>query len=559
FYGEEQSQVSQATTAALQSFARRQRLTLNTVLQAAWALVLHRYSRSEDIVFGTTVSGRPVSLPEVQETVGIFINTLPVRVQIPSGGRVLTWLQELQDKQAELQKHEHTPLIEIQGWSEVPRGTPLFESILVLLNYPITAALQQSQKTLRIEEPKWFEQTNYPLTIQVTPGPQLLLRATYDPHRFDAQTAQRMLGHFRTVLESIVAQPDARLSEISLLTEAERQLLLEWNDTQRDYVDHHCLHELFEERVERAPNAIAVTYDDEQLSYDELNRRANQLARHLRNLGVGPEVLVGICVERSIEMIVGLLGILKSGAAYVPLDSSYPLERLSFMLEDATPGVLLTQEKLLEILPSHWGHTICLDSDWPIIAEEDEENLPRIATEENLAYVIYTSGSTGRPKGAMLTHKGVVNCVRWMQETYKLDESDRFLLKTSLNFDPSVWEFFWTLTAGARVVIAKPDGHQDSAYLVETINRHGITSIYFVPTMLLVFLKEIAPGACTSLKRVICGGDSFPNEGVRDFFARLGAELHHSYGPTETSIAASEWTCQPDDRSPRVPIGRPLA
>jgi len=559
-YGEEQSHVSQATTAALQSFARRQRLTLNTVLQAAWALVLHRYSRSEDIVFGTTVSGRPVSLPEVQETVGIFINTLPVRVQIPSGGRVLTWLQELQDKQAELQKHEHTPLIEIQGWSEVRRGTPLFESILVLLNYPITAALQQSQKTLRIEEPKWFEQTNYPLTIQVTPGPQLLLRATYDPHRFDAQTAQRMLGHFRTVLESIVAQPDARLSEISLLTEAERQLLLEWNDTQRDYVDHHCLHELFEERVERAPNAIAVTYDDEQLSYDELNRRANQLARHLRNLGVGPEVLVGICVERSIEMIVGLLGILKSGAAYVPLDSSYPLERLSFMLEDATPGVLLTQEKLLEILPSHWGHTICLDSDWPIIAAEDEQNLPRIATEENLAYVIYTSGSTGRPKGAMLTHKGVVNCVRWMQETYKLDETDRFLLKTSLNFDPSVWELFWTLWVGGRVVVARPEGHLDTAYLVETIRREQVTTVYFVPPMLRAFLEQAGVERANSLRRVICGGEGLPKETMDRFFERLpGAALHHSYGPTEASIAATEWLCVPGANRGMAPIGRALS
>ena len=559
-YGSEQAHVSQATTTALQSFARRQRLTLNTVLQAAWALVLHRYSRSKDIVFGTTVSGRPVSLPEVQETVGIFINTLPVRVQIPSGGDVSTWLQELQDKQAELQKHEHTPLIQIQGWSEVPRGTPLFESVLVLLNYPIASALQQSQKALRIEDPNWFEQTNYPLTIQVTPGPQLLLKATYDPHRFDAQTAQRMLGHFRTVLESIVAQPEGRLSEISLLTKAERQLLSEWNDTQRDYVGHQCLHELFEERVERTPNAIAVTYDDEQLSYDELNRRSNQLARHLRKLGVGPEVLVGICVERSIEMIVGLLGILKAGAAYVPLDSSYPLERLSFMLEDAAPGVLLTKENLLEILPSHWGHTICLDSDWAIIADEEEQNLPRIATEENLAYVIYTSGSTGLPKGAMLTHRGVVNCVRWMQETYELDETDRFLLKTSLNFDPSVWELFWTLWVGGRVVVARPEGHLDTAYLVETIRREQVTTVYFVPPMLRAFLEQVGVERASSLRRVICGGEGLPKETMDCFFERLpGVALHHSYGPTEASIAATEWLCVRGMSRGMAPIGRPLS
>src|SRR6185503_13562413 len=226
-----------------------------------------------------------------------------------------------------------------------------------------------------------------------------------------------------------------------------------------------------------------------------------------------------ICVERSIEMVVGLLGILKAGAAYVPFDPSYPFARLSFMLEAATPGVLLTQEKLLEVLPTHWGHTICLDSDWSMIDGEEVENLPRLATEENLAYVIYTSGSTGQPKGAMLNHQGVVNCIRWMQETYKLDESDSFLLKTSLNFDPSVWEVFWTLWVGGRVVVARPEGHLDTAYLVETIRREQVTTVYFVPSMLRAFVEEAEVEQATSVRRVICGGEGLPKETMARCFA----------------------------------------
>jgi amino acid adenylation domain-containing protein/non-ribosomal peptide synthase protein (TIGR01720 family) len=560
-YGEQRAHLSLAATSSLKAFARSHHLTLNTLLQGAWALLLNRYSGTRDVVFGTAVSGRPVTMPGAQTMVGIFINTLPVRVQVPSDGSLSSWLQELQVKQSELQKHEHTALAQIQGWGEVPRGMPLFESVLILLNYPITSALHEPNTSLGIENLSWFEQTNYPLTMQVTPGRELLLKSAYDQRRFDAPTIERILGHFQTLLEAIGAEPEPGLADVSLLTEAERrQVLLRWNDTQREYAGHQCLHELFEERVKRTPDVIAVSYENESVSYSELNRRANKLAHHLRKLGVSAEVLVGICVERSIEMVVGLLGILKAGAAYVPLDSSYPLERLSFMMEDAALGVLLTQEKLADTLPSHWGHTICLDTDWATIDREDSENPSGVVREENLAYVIYTSGSTGKPKGAMLNHRGIVNCLRWMQDTYKLDESDCFLLKTSLNFDPSVWELFWTLGTGGRVVIARPEGHLDSVYLVQTILREKITSVYFVPPMLRVFVEEAGIENATSLRRVICGGEGLPKETMERFFQRLsGVELHHSYGPTETSIAATEWHCEQGVGKGMVPIGRPLA
>jgi amino acid adenylation domain-containing protein/non-ribosomal peptide synthase protein (TIGR01720 family) len=557
----QQAHLSVTATSALQAFARRYHLTLNTLLQGAWALLLSHYSGAADVVFGTPVSGRPVTLPGAETMVGILINTLPVRVQIPFNGPVSGWLRELQDQQSANQKHQLTPMVLIQGWTEVPRGAPLFESVLSLSNYPVMATLLGPERSLRLEQVDWFERTHYPLTVQVTPGAELLLKVDYDHHRFDPLTIERILGHFQTVLEAISAEPEIRIADVPLLTEAERrQVLLNWNDTRRDYAGQQCLHELFEEQVERAPEAIAISFEGEQVSYAELNRRANKLAHHLRKLGVGAEVLVGICVERSIEMVVGLLGILKAGAAYVPLDSSYPLERLSFMLEDAALSVLLTQEKLEGILPSHWGHTICLDIDWATIDEEDASNPSRVATEENLAYVIYTSGSTGKPKGAMLHHRGVVNCLRWMQETYQLDDSDRFLLKTSLNFDPSVWEMFWTWWTGGCVVIARPEGHLDSAYLVKTIVREKVTSVYFVPPMLRVFLEEAGVENITSLRRVICGGEGLPKETMERFFERLGgADLHHSYGPTEASIAATEWQCEPGGNEGMAPIGRPLA
>ncbi|HEY0404990.1 MAG TPA: amino acid adenylation domain-containing protein, partial [Pyrinomonadaceae bacterium] len=262
---------------------------------------------------------------------------------------------------------------------------------------------------------------------------------------------------------------------------------------------------------------------------------------------------------RSVEMIVGLLGILKAGGAYVPLDPQYPQERLAFMLQDAGLTLLLTQERLARTLPSHNAQVIRLDADWPAIAAESKSNPSSVAVPDNLVYVIYTSGSTGKPKGAMVTHGGVVNCLLWMQETYQLTEADRFLFKGSLNFDPSVWEIFWPLWVGASVVVARPGGHQDTAYLVNEIIRRGITTMYFVPSMLNLFLDEQGIEDARSLRQVICGGESLAVETMERFFARSDAALHHSYGPTETAIASTEWTCASEPARQTIPIGRPLA
>ena len=316
----------------------------------------------------------------------------------------------------------------------------------------------------------------------------------------------------------------------------------------------------FEEQVERTPEAVAVIFEDQQLTYRQLNERANQLARHLQRLGVGPDRLVGLCVERSLEMVVGLLGILKAGGAYMPLDPEYPKERLAFMLEDACVPVLLTQAPVAAWLPGHSSRIVRLDADWPRIAGESLCNVTSSVRAEHLAYMIYTSGSAGRPKGAMNTHVAIVNRLLWMQDTYRLTPSDRVLQKSPFSFDVSVWEFFWPLLTGAGLVVVLPGGHKDAAYLASLIRKEKITTTHFVPSMLSAFLEQGGlESSCASLKRVICSGEALAFELQQRFFSLLSAELHNLYGPTEAAVDVTYWACERESRLRTVPIGRPIA
>jgi amino acid adenylation domain-containing protein len=337
----------------------------------------------------------------------------------------------------------------------------------------------------------------------------------------------------------------------------------DWNQIKTDYAQDCCIHQLFEAQVQRTPDAVAVIFETQQLTYGELNQRANQLAHYLQSLGVGPEVLVGIAVERSLEMIVGLLGILKAGGAYVPIDPDYPPERLQFMLEDSQVSLLLTQQHLLSSFSQSsetaTAKIICLDSDDQTIAQAKNVNPENSVTTNNLSYIIYTSGSTGKPKGAMNTHQGISNRLLWMQEAYQLTAEDCVLQKTPFSFDVSVWELFWPLLNGARLVFAKPNGHKDASYLVKLIQEQQVTTLHFVPSMLQVFLTEKDVENCTSIKRVICSGEALSLELQERFFARLTCELHNLYGPTEAAIDVTFWQCQSDSNLKTVPIGRPIA
>ncbi|HEX7022003.1 MAG TPA: amino acid adenylation domain-containing protein, partial [Trueperaceae bacterium] len=339
----------------------------------------------------------------------------------------------------------------------------------------------------------------------------------------------------------------------------DRHWLLE--GSRRDYPLDRPLHAFIEEQVERTPDAVAVVFEDEQLSYRELDARANRLARRLQELGVGPDVVVGVMMERSPLLVVALLAVLKAGGAYLPLDPDYPRERLSFMLEDAGAPVVLSQASLSGRLAGAAAHILCLgggpNEDGPT-GDESTERVPGSAGD--LAYVIYTSGSTGTPKGVMNHHRGIVNRLLWMQDEYGLGQGDVVMQKTPFSFDVSVWEFFWPLLAGARLVLARPGGHRDPGYLTRLVAEAGVTTMHFVPSMLAVFLEEPAlQQRCRTLRRVICSGEALTPSLVQRFHEKLEASLHNLYGPTEAAVDVTHWTCRPGVADEPMPIGRPVA
>ncbi|AKT37645.1 amino acid adenylation domain-containing protein [Chondromyces crocatus] len=556
----EERKLTPEITSALLDLSRAHGLTPNTLLQGAWALLLGRSSGERDVVFGATVSGRSASVDGIEEMVGLFINTPPVRVRCDADATLVAWLQGLQAQQAEQLPYEYTPLTLVQGFSEVARGEPLFESILVVENYPMDAALQQSGGPLRVADVRAREQTSYPLTVVAAVDQGITLRLGYDPARFEGSTILRLLDHLGALLEGITRRPEQTVASLSLLTPAARtQVLTTWNDTETTFATDLLVHRQIEAQAARTPDAIALTFEGEHLTYRALNCRANQLAHALRAHGVGPDVLVGVAAERSFELVVALLATLKAGGAYVPLDPAYPTERLRLMIEESRPAVILTQQRLHHLLPDDGPPALALDAEWPQIAEERDADLALSPTDEGLVYVIYTSGSTGRPKGVMNNHAGLRNRLLWMQRAYGLTAEDVVLQKTPYSFDVSVWEFFWPLMFGARLVVARPEGHRDPVYLRDLIVAEGVTTLHFVPSMLKAMVDHPGLVDCASVKRVICSGEALPFDLQERFFAQSQAELHNLYGPTEASIDVTFWACRPHDPRGVVPIGAPIA
>ena len=561
-YAEQRLELSAAVTGGLRALAREHRLTLNALVQGAWALLLSRYSGEEKVVFGATVSGRPAGLVGVEAMVGLFINTLPVRVRVPRHAFLLPWLQQLQGRQVEREQYAYSPLVAIQGWSEVPRGVPLFESLVVFENYPVEASLTEQRDGVQIREVRAVERTNYPLTVvAAAAGAELSLKVMYDAARFEAATVTRLLEHFQTLLEGIVADPQRRLSELPLLPEAEwRQVVVEWNATEAAYPKERCIHQLFEAQVERAPEAVAVVFEDEWLSYRALNARANQLAHHLQGLGVGPEVLVGVCLERSVEMVVGLLGILKAGGAYVPLDPAYPEERLAFMLEDARLKVLLTQAHLEATLPQTTAQVVCLDRAGERLSQAPEDNPGSGVSPANLAYVIYTSGSTGRPKGVQIAHRSLVNFFHSIRQRPGLTRQDILLAVTTLSFDIAALELYLPLVVGAQLGLVSREVAADGVQLGESLKRAGATVMQATPATWRLLLAAGWKGR-RGLK-ILCGGEALPRE-LAHHLLEKGASVWNLYGPTETTIwsAARQVSGHPSTSSPEAyeSIGCPLA
>jgi amino acid adenylation domain-containing protein len=560
----------------LRSLARAERTTLYTVLLAAYQVLLYRYTGQQDIVVGSPMLGR--GRPEFKGIVGYFANPVALRGDLSGDPSFKTFLAQIGQVVLEAMEHQDYPLALLVERLKIARDvsrSPLFQVLFTfgkLQDAQEAAELFVQSRTVTAVNYGGLELETFALGQQEgqfdlqlemdDTGHSVSGILKYNTDLYDVATIARMVGHLQVLLASIAENPDQSVALLPILTASERrQILVDWNDTAVDYNLGQCLHQRIEAQVERTPDATVLLFQAKSLTYRELNERANQLAHFLRTLGVGPETLVGVCMRRSLDMVIGLLGILKAGAAYVPLDPDYPPQHLDFMVQDSQVPVLLTQSRLVPALPEHQAKTVCLDADWEAIGLQSTANPTNLTESGNMAYMIYTSGSTGRPKGTVNTHRGISNRLLWMQDFFQLTETDRVLQKTPFSFDVSVWEFFWPLMTGACLVVTKPDGHRDSGYLVQVIAEAGVTTLHFVPSMLQAFLEERDLERCASVKRVICSGEALPHDLQERFFSRMpqGIALYNLYGPTEAAVDVTYWACRRGSEQRTVPIGQPVS
>jgi amino acid adenylation domain-containing protein len=557
-------------TEALKVLSQKEDATLFMILLAAFKTLLYRYTGSEDVIVGSPIANR--NRVEIEGLIGFFVNTLVLRTDLSGNPTFRELLRRVREVTLGAYSHQDLPfekLVEELAQERNLSYTPLFQVMFVMQDNVSLSELEFSGLT-------WSSSAldngtaQFDLSMNMAEREEELIGSLeYNTDLFDDTTITRILVHFQILLEGIVANCDRRLSDLPLLTEAERhQLLVEWNDTQTEYPANVCIHQLFEAQVEKTPNAVAVVFEDQQLTYAELNAKANQVAHHLQKLGVEPEVLVGICMERSLEMVVGLLGVLKAGGAYVPLDPAYPQERLEFMLADTRAPVLLTQAQLLEKLPEHKASVVCLDKDWEDIARESQENLASGVTVDNLAYTIYTSGSTGKPKGVSLSQRPLMNLLQWHYSS--LDKGARTLQFASLSFDVSFYEIFATWGTGGILFIIPETLRVDVAALGRFLSEQAIEKA-ILPVVVLQQLAElvgepgVAPlhaGLFRNLREVTTTGEqlkiTLPI--IKLFKSLEGCSLYNYYGPSETHVVtAFSLGNNPDEWSPYPPIGIPIA
>ncbi|MFN7555831.1 non-ribosomal peptide synthetase [Microcystis sp.] len=561
-YQEISFKLSFEITNQLQSLAQKHHLTLNNLVQGAWGLLLSRYSGETDIVFGATVSGRTSELPNIDAMVGLFINTLPVRLQISGKEKLIPWLKTLQSQQFEQEPYTYYSLADIQKNSDIPPKMSLFESILVFENYPVDSSKNASEKTLEITEIRCLERTNYPLTVVIIPNVELSGRIVYDTRRFEAETIERMIGHLQTLLAGMANHPELHLSEFSLLTKAEEEQLIlaeNQNDSLNKDIDYQCIHRLFEKQVEKTPDAIAIIYKNEQLTYQELNQRANQLAHYLQFLGIKLEDKIGVCIERSPLMVIAILGILKAGGAYVPLDVTYPVERLAFMLEDVKCPILLTQTHLSNQLPvEDIQQVINIESEWENISQYSSDNLLTQVTPDNLAYIIYTSGSTGTPKGTEVPHRSFIGFMFGV-DYIKLDADNIWLQHSSISWDALTLELWPPLLYGGRCVLF-PDNVPTPENLSKIIKEEGVNILWLTCALFNLIIDTI-PEALLEVKQLIIGGETLSVSHVRRALDLLPqTQIINGYGPSECTVFTSCYVIpkQLDQNVNSIPIGKPI-
>ncbi len=556
-FGRQEIRLSNETTEAIRAFVRQHRITVGTLVQAAWALLLSRCGGEDDVLFGVVVHGRS-AMSGCESMVGLFINALPVRVRVPSSGSVVDWLSTLHAEFAKLIRYDYTPLMQVQSWNGVLRNKMMFDYLVVDQSYRGRAPVRAGSQL--------FELTGYPMTVYFDLGEMLILRITYECGRFDEDTVAQILRHLHTLLTGMIADPYQPLAELSLLTlEETQQIVHDWNDTTASYPKTATLQQLFTAQASRTPKSTAITFENEQLTYTELNRRANQLAHYLRACGVEPDTRVGLCVERSLDMMVALIGILKAGGVYVPLDPAYPDQRLASMIQDAQIKLLLTQAGLAANLPQMDAPVLCLDRDWNTIAQESTDDPQDVAEPDHLAYVIYTSGSTGQPKAVMVSQQALVQYVTTAIDHFAITPEDRVLQFASISFDTAAEEIYPCLLGGATLVL-RTEAMLDS---VETFLRmcaaQDITVLNF-PTAywhaITLELEESSLAFHPSLRLVIIGGEAASPEHLKKWqeHASVHIRLVNTYGPTETTIVATRCDLTGKDApasAARAPIGRP--
>ncbi|MCZ8287473.1 amino acid adenylation domain-containing protein, partial [Microcystis sp. LE19-59.1C] len=572
-------QLSLELTQKLTELSQQQGVTMFMTLLAAYGILLYRYTGQSDILIGTPIANR--NRREIESLIGFFVNTLVMRTDCSENPSFQELLMRVREMSLGAYAHQDLPfemLVEALQPERNLSHTPLFQVMFALENTPLSKI---ELMDLTIDSlPLEGETAKFDLTLSMQNTETGLMGVwVYNTDLFNSETIEKMNGHFLTLLEGIITNPSERVSQLPLLTKVEQQqLLIDWNNTEVDYPANKCIHQLFEEQVERTPNAVAVTYENESLTYRELNNRANQLAHYLRKLGVKPDTLAGICVERSLEMMVGLLGILKAGGAYVPLDPEYPQERLSFMLEDSQVKVLVTQAKLVKSIPEHQAQLICLDTEWEKIAQNITSNPESVAKPENLIYIIYTSGSTGKPKGVLVNHSNVVRLFAATDAWYNFSSQDVWSLFHSYAFDFSVWEMWGALLYGGRLVVVPYLVTRSPEAFYQLLCQEKVTILNQTPTAFrqLIQAEESLKGSFPlsrgdrssttdndlSLRLVIFGGEALEINSLQPWFQRHGdqcPQLVNMYGITETTVHVTYRPLSMNDLdSTASVIGRPI-
>jgi amino acid adenylation domain-containing protein/non-ribosomal peptide synthase protein (TIGR01720 family) len=572
--GESWEQIDATVTGALRNLAKSHDLTLNSVVMGAWAILLHKYSREEDIVFAATRAARKSSVPNAEETIGLFINTVPVRVAVKDDDAVISVFKDVRKLWLEMRPYEHTPLARVKAASHVPPSQPLFETLFVFENYRLDTVMRALGGEWAKRQVELHELTNFPITLAAYDGEELAFKIEFDRRRLEEVTVRRMLGHLRRMLEDIAQNPTVSVSSVRLLTEAERkELVEEYNPVAESPVGsglpldgEATLHELFERQVAQRPDAVALTCDGVSLTYAQVNARANRIAHRLIEYGVKPETLVGLCLDRGNEIVIAILAILKSGGAYLPIDLAYPPDRLAFMLEDAQAPVLLTQRELTLKLPATKARVVCIEDvlETSSADRSDEAHLPASSGPDNLAYVIYTSGTTGKPKGSLITHRNVARLFPATENWYQFSERDSWTLFHSCAFDFSVWEIWGALLYGGRVVVVPFLVSRSPEAFYELLAREKVTVLNQTPSAFrqLIQAEEAVGQKELSLRYVIFGGEALEMQSLRPWFERHGDEqprLVNMYGITETTVHVTYRPLSKDDLNSGSVIGVPIS